>query len=323
VTATLNAAKKVTVSGVLNLGANTGLTLADGITTPGTGKIIAAIPSANVANMKLLLDAAGSPLNIEQGAALTLTAATTVKADTVLTLTSGALTADNTTTANLTVAGTVVLDGGSIATGTSNAAASSTGAPAINISGSTGSIVAGDVVISGAGALYEATASAKLITITKANGFVGVVAGKNTLKGATKINAGNGKVILSVVGGTSDAAAIGTFASPATDALLTIKGDTIDLDSGTEEAAALTISDKGSLAVNSGGIIGIKSTTSTLVSTGTTAKLSIASGAKLSISGTSTGSTATFTKTNGTFGNGTGTFSSGSGSYTAKSNGWD
>jgi hypothetical protein len=309
--ATLNAAQTVVVSGTLDLGANNALTLA-GLTagefkTSG-GVVKSAIATGSQAYLKVLLGAAGNPLNLEHSTAITLgTTGMTVKDGTTLTLTGGTLTADNTATANLTVNGTVVLDGGSIATGTTALADTNY---AIQISGNTGRIVAGGVVISGAGALYEATGGAALaITISKAGGVVGTTAGINTLKGATTINAGSGKVILSVDGGT----ATGVFTSAAGGSYLAVKGDTVSLDGGTASATALTISVSGSLAVNSGGIIAIKTDTTKILSSGSssTEKFSIASGAVLEVNGDATGATATFTKTTSAFAN-TGTFVSAS-----------
>ena len=186
--------------------------------------------------------------------------------------------------------------------------------------------MAGNVVISGAGSLYDATSSqAKAITITNAEGFVGAVNGLITLKGATTINAGNGKVILAVDGGeTGDT---GTFQSAAASGQLTVTADedsaTVALDDGsTAVAAALTIGEKGSLTVAAGGVIKITGADSTLKSSGSTAKLSIAQAAKLELNGDSTTATATFTPASGTFAN-KGTFTSGSGDYTASNSGWN
>jgi hypothetical protein len=295
--ASLAAATAVSVGngGVLDIGVNTALNLPTSaeVTTSGTGKIVS---QANVGKLQLLLSKAGTALNIEHGAAAVLaTAATTVKAGTVLTLkASGAVTADNTEAGKLIVEGKIVLDGGSIATGSSNSSGSHY---AINISGA-GRIEAGDVVISGVGALYEATATAVAITITKANGVVGTAAGVNTLKGATTINAGNGKVVLSVDGG--GATDTGTFTSAASNAALVVTGDAITLDTGTATANALKIGAKGKLAVGSGGIIKVVGANSSLSSAGSDAKLSIAAGAKVAVNGASDG-TGSFTKADGKF----------------------
>ena len=324
--ATLAAATSVSIGngGILNIGASTALTFGaeTAVTSAGTGKIVSTTATATV--LQALLSKAGATLNIEQGGAVTLTAATTVKAGTVLVLgASGSLTADNTAAKALTVAGTVVLNGGTLAT--SMAADTSGDNPAINITG-TGSIVAGNVVISGAGSLYDTTSStAKAITITNAEGFVGAVNGLITLKGETTINAGNGKVILAVDGGgTSDT---GTFQSAASNGQLTVTADedsaTVALDDGTAVAAALTIGEKGSLTVAAGGIIAIKAVASTLLSTSSesTAKFVIAAGAKLAVDSTATGETAAFTTSSGAFSN-TGTFATDSvGTYVGDSSG--
>jgi hypothetical protein len=305
--ATLAAATAVSVGngGVLDIGTNTGLTLAaataTGVTTTGTGKIVSA---ATVTGLQALLAKAGTALNIEHGAAAVLdTAATTVKAGTVLTLkASGVVTADNANTGNkkLTVTGKIVLDGGTLKTGEETIGDASH--PAITITDN-GRIEAGDVVISGAGALYDATSSAaKSFSITKADGFVGGAQGTIALKGATTINAGNGKVVLSVDGATDT----GTFKSAQNAAgVLSVTGDTIALDNGTEIANALTIGAKGKLAVGAGGIIKVASATSTLVAEGsnTTAKLSIAQGAKISFVSDTSG-TGGFTLSTGTFAKG-------------------
>jgi hypothetical protein len=234
---------------------------------------------------------------------------------------NGKITADNDADKTLTVAGTVIITDGELATGDTDIDTNTT--YAINITGS-GSIEAGEIVIKGAGALYDATGTnAKPISIKSDDGFVGDVNGKITLKGATTINAAKGQVVLSVVGGGS--ADTGTFLSAATNGQLAISVTTnvatIKLDNGTAVGSALTIGDKGSLAVN-GGIIAIAGTNSTLVSSSTTAKFSIDSTATLKVGSTSTGNDAAFTIGTGAFSN-TGTFAAGSvGTYTGNGTFW-
>jgi hypothetical protein len=319
--ASLAAAKTVTVSGTLDLGVNTALTLAainvGGVTTSGNGKIKSAIATGDLAKVLLLLDAAGGELNLEQGAALTLTVATTVKAGTTLTMTTGILKPDNATAAAaLTVEGKVVLDGGTLVTGDTTIGATTD--YAINI-GDNGRIEAGDIVISGAGALWDATAvTAKVITIGK-NSFSVAAGSTIMLKGATTINAGKGKVILSVDGGQT--ADTGMFVSTATNAVLSLTGDTVALDDGSTAVtgSALIIDAKGSLAVGNGGVIAIKADTGVLASGSTTAKFKVAAGAKVSINNDSAGAAA-FTATTGVFAKGT--FAA-VGSYTGDGTFWN
>jgi hypothetical protein len=326
--ASLAAATTVTVSGTLDLGANTGLILGAGkLTTSGNGVVRSSITSD--AKLAVLLASAGAgtgaELNIEQLAGVTLsTAAAVVKAGTTLTLTGGTLTADNAANKTLTVAGTVVLDGGSIVTGTTTIGSNPA---AINITGTTGRIEAGGVVVSGAGAFYDSTGSSAIAMTLSNAGFVGGAQGKATLKGATTINAGEGKVVLSVDGsGTSDT---GTFLSPtATQFAVKVDADgnaVIDLDnSGTAIAAALTIGAKGSLAVASGGIIKVMALSPTTLLSGTaeTEKLSIASGAVLEVNGDSSTTSGVFTDASGAF-SGKGKFVTGV-TLTGKSDGkWE
>jgi hypothetical protein len=189
---------------------------------------------------------------------------------------------------------------------------------AITITGS-GTVAAGsNIVIGGVGEL----SGNKDITIEE-NSFTVPADATLTLKGATTVNAGGGKVILALATG-SVAADTGTFTTEGT-STLEITATTIEL--GADVAGALKIGAKGSLTVGAGGIIevaGVSATT--LTSDGTAAKFIITSGAKLSVGGTATGSDATFTPASGKLDNGTGTggtFASGSeGTYTASSGFW-
>jgi hypothetical protein len=272
------------------------------IVTSGEG----VIKSATMISIVLqdLLAKAGSALNIEQTAAVSLSAATEVKNGTTLTLgTGGTVTADNALAKKLTVAGRIVINGGSLRTGTT---ADTAGAnPAINITGN-GRIEAGNIVISGAGSLYDAKGgAASEITISKNNGFVGLPGGVTTLKGATTINAGKGKVVLSVDGGAGNAVFTSSISNGALKVTANADSATVTLDNGAATTASLTIGAKGSLTVGANGIIAIKSVASTLVSAGNTAKFEIKTGAKLSVNGVSNGNNATFTAcafaNNGTF----------------------
>jgi hypothetical protein len=157
--ATLAAATSITVSGTLDLGANTAFAPTSNtpmITTTGTGVIQSA--TATPAVLQALLAKAGSTLNIEQGGAVTLSgAAATVKAGTTLTLTgSGAITtaADP---AKLVVKGQVV---------------------------------AGDLVITGAGDETGITTSGAGVIVSAADGLTIGENGIITIPASASINLG-------------------------------------------------------------------------------------------------------------------------------------
>jgi hypothetical protein len=151
----------LTVNGVLDLDANTGLTLAAITTgTVSTGeKGVIKSATATAATLQALLSKAGDSLAIQQTGDVTLAAATTVKAGTTLTIgASGKVTAESAGTSKaLTVAGAVILDGGTLATAGTHADTAD-----IIITGD-GSITAGGIVISGAGGINTNTASGSFL----------------------------------------------------------------------------------------------------------------------------------------------------------------
>jgi hypothetical protein len=281
-------------NGVLDIGANIGLGTSTNtdlkITTEERGVVKSATATSTA--LATLLAKAGNSLHIEQRNGVLLEAATneetTVKAGTTLSITNGTITADNAATKTLVVQGTVILEGGLLTTGGTPFATATPDPNAIKIVGN-GRIVAGDIVISGEGALYEATGGKALpISISAADGFVASTAASIvTLVGQTTVNAGNGKVVLSVDGGA--ATETGTFKVGASPATLKITADgttaTIALSN---KASALTIGAKGSLTVGENGIIELPSNPSdfTLDSGGAgTEKLSFAKDANVKVGG--------------------------------------
>jgi hypothetical protein len=216
--------------------------------------------------------------------------------------------------------GEVVVDGGSLVS-TANAAASTT------IQGS-GKITAGDIVISGAGTVKN---TAQNLTIAKNSVGLAANVGVLVLSDLTKIDAGNGAVVLSVDTVTTGTGTFTEAGNEAAKLTITASGNTatISLNAATTPyAASLAISDKGKLALGANGTInqGDASGTTTMISSGSDAKFVIATGAKLAVNLVATGSGSTFTVGTGTFVNGTGTggpFASAAvGSYTASGSAW-
>jgi hypothetical protein len=185
VAATLAAATSVTVSGTLDIGANTGLTLAaataTGVTTTGKGKIVSATTTDTV--LKALLDKSGSALVIVQSANVTFADNQTVKAGTTL-ISTGAITV--TAGKTLTLNGSVDVTGGSLVLATT--AAANVG----KISG-TGSIVAGATTITGAWEAGTATTAAGSLTITGAAAGA-TITGDGTNAKVLKASTGGGTI---------------------------------------------------------------------------------------------------------------------------------
>ena len=109
--ATLAAATAINIGngGILDIDNNSAFTTAQGslvITSTGTGKIVSETTTPAV--LQALLGKAGATLNIEQGDAVTLSAAATVKAGTVLTLVESGSVTTATSNFDLTVKGKVI-----------------------------------------------------------------------------------------------------------------------------------------------------------------------------------------------------------------------
>jgi hypothetical protein len=172
----------------------------------------------------------------------------------------------------------------------------------------TGSIIAGDIVIAGAGKLGSSTVN---LEITANSVEAAAVNGILTLTGATKITAGGADgVILSVDDGESESAHTAVFTSAASNGLLAItttsSAATINLDNSTGVDAAITLTAYAKLAIGSAGIVKVASATSTIKSaaTGTLQKLTFAQGAKVSFAGDTTG-TSSLTVATGVLAKGT------------------
>jgi hypothetical protein len=216
--ATLAAATSITVSGTLDLGVNTAFTTAASglaIETTGTGVIKSATATPGVLSVLLGNAKADAKLNIEQGGAgVTLTAGITVQAGTTLTLTGATGSITTGSSAELTVKGTVVagdlvIDGAGDATGITT-----TYTAGVAVSAANGlSIGAGDIIT------IPANASINL------GGDTGITLGAGTYKSeadATKIGIDNTSKKPTLTFGGTAAATFNVGAAAAEGGLLTV-----------------------------------------------------------------------------------------------------